>query len=61
MATETIEPAEPATQDELKEALRYASAAAKRQPNVLGSKDYPSRWDRAHRHIDELLNQLVGR
>lgn len=49
------------TKDELTEALEYACATAKRQPFVLGTAEYPSRYDKAHAHIDWLLDQLVGR
>lgn len=46
---------------ELKEALHHACQAAKRCPYIVGTAEYPSRWDRAHIHVDDLLDQIVGR
>lgn len=43
---------------EIIEALHHACWAAKRLPQVLGTTEHPSRWDRAHAHLDSLLGQL---
>lgn len=51
----------PPSRAELREALHHACAAAKKQPYVLGTVAYPSRWDNAHAHIDRLLDELYGR
>jgi hypothetical protein len=52
---------EPPDRAELREALRYACAAARRLPQVVGTPKLPTRWDRAHSHLNDLLDQLVGR
>lgn len=43
---------------ELIETARYAH----RQPRILGTHDYPTRWDEAHHYLDDLLDDwLVAR
>lgn len=50
-----------ADRNELAEALHHACQTAKRCPYVIGTSDYPSRWDNAHIHVNYLLDELVGR
>lgn len=40
---------------------RRANATAKRMQQIVGPPELPTLWDRAHRYIDTLLDQLVGR
>lgn len=47
--------------DELITALHHACVTAKRQPCVIGTEAHPSRWDRAHKYLDSILDELVGR
>lgn len=47
-----------ADREELIAALHHACATAKRLPHVLGTAALPSKWDRAHKYIDGLLEQL---
>lgn len=49
------------TRTELEEAIRHANHTAKRAPHVLGTATYPSKWDIAHRYVDELLDTIEGR
>lgn len=60
MATKSNEGEARPPRAELEAALLHACGTAKRLPRVLGTADLPSKWDRAHRYIDTLLDQLVG-
>lgn len=41
---------------ELLEFIRDENRQAKREVAVIGTVDYPSKWDVRHKHLDELLN-----
>lgn len=47
--------------DEIIASLMHANATAKRMQQIVGTPKLPTMWDRAHRYIDTLLDQLVGR
>ncbi|MGZ4574772.1 MAG: hypothetical protein ACXVXY_07215 [Mycobacteriaceae bacterium] len=49
---------EEASREDITEALGYLCRAAKRQPCVVGTDEYPSRWDQAHRRINDTLTML---
>ena len=50
----------PTTHDEALAELLEANRQAKRQPHVMGTEDYPSRWDQWHEWIDLLLDDVRG-
>jgi hypothetical protein len=52
---------EPAARQEIIASLMHANATAKRMQQIVGTPKLPTMWDRAHRYIDTLLDQLVGR
>lgn len=43
------------TRTELADALAYVNHEAKRAPHVLGTAEYPSKWDQRHAMLDALL------
>ena len=46
---------------EIEEALGHVNRDAKRCPRVIGTDEYPTRWDMRHRFIDELLTKREAR
>lgn len=44
--------------DEVLEALANVNHEAKRAPHVFGWAEQPSRWDRLHTRLDDLLDML---
>lgn len=46
-----------ATRDELEEALGHLVHAAKRVVPVVGTDEYPTAWDKAHKLIDVRLTE----
>lgn len=52
-----------ATRDEILAALHHANATAKREQRIVGTPEHPTRWDKAHRYLNQLLYelQMVGR
>ena len=49
------------TPAEILEALTYVNRLAKRAPAILGTVDYPTDWDAAHRSLDQLLTDWQAR
>lgn len=51
-----------ASRSEILAALDHANTTAKRLPQIVGTPDCPTPWDRAHRYLNQLLYelQLVG-
>lgn len=46
------------SREDLVEALAHLSFRAAREIHVVGTRDYPTPWDRRHGAIDQLLTQL---
>jgi hypothetical protein len=44
--------------EELQEALGHLVHRAKRCVGVVGTKEFPTPWDKAHGHIDNVLDLL---
>lgn len=49
------------SREDIIEALEILGREAHREQHVIGTEDYPSRWDRLHEFIDSLLDELTGR
>lgn len=45
-----------ATRDEVAEAITYTNTAAKRAQHIVGTDEYPTRWDRDHRALNRWLD-----
>lgn len=48
-----------ATREEVEEALTHQVRAARREFAVVGTAEHPTRWDKAHARIDQLLDVLA--
>ena len=46
---------------EIAEALGHANRRAKRAPHVIGTREYPTAWDRAHELLDAMLTDWQAR
>lgn len=52
---------EAVTVDDLAECLQHLCRFAKRQQCVVGTAEYPTPWDRAHRRMDGPLDDLLAK
>lgn len=57
MTADLIRVTDETSRDDLAEALANLVAYAKRQQYILGDAEHPSRWDRSHQRIDQLLTE----
>ena len=44
--------------EEIKEALGHLTYRAKRRFPRVGSDEFPTDWDKSHKHIDNMLDAL---